>query len=471
MKFINRELELESLKEAEELSKKKLYTVMVTGLRRVGKTRLLLNFLDNKGLYFFVNAKKSSAGLLEEYGEVLREKNLLGRLEKIGTWEDFFTVLFERFQGVVVFDEFQNFEAVDKSVAGILQKYIDLKEEQGGLLLIFSGSLIGLLKEMFSGQKEPLYGRVKRKLALKPLAFKDVQKMCLEVNIKSLEDVASLYGIFGGFPLYYVKIEDENLAGKSFEEIINKFFLKEGMLEDEVTSILSMEFGKRSGIYYSILEAIANGSRSLSEIAGYVGREQTKITRQLDELRNYFELVDFEEEVFSGKRAYIIKHPLVNFWFKFFNKRLSDYKRRDVELVDHIQKDLNSYLGRRFEILCREALIGLNLTFSPTKIGRHWGKIHGKPKGENAYEIDIVALNESVKEILFCECKWSDLKEAEARKVLEELKEKSKFVEWERKKEYFGLVGKKILGKEKLRKDGWFVWDLDDIEKVLKTEG
>ena len=468
MKFVNRENEIESLREAEYLSKKKVYTVMVTGLRRVGKTRLLLNFLDNKDLYFFVNAKKSSTSLLEEYGDVLREKNLLGGLEKIGNWEDFFTVLFERFQGIVVFDEFQNFEAVDKSVTGILQKNIDLKEEREDLLLVFSGSLIGLLKEMFSGQKEPLYGRVKRKLDLKPLAFRDVQKMCSEVKIEKLEDVISLYGIFGGFPLYYVKIEDENLAGKSFEEIINKFFLKEGMLEDEVTTILSMEFGKRSGIYYNILEAIANGNSSLSEIAGYVGKEQTKITRQLDELRNYFELVDYEEEIFSGKRAYIIKHPLVNFWFRFFNKRLSDYKRRDVELIDHIQKNLNAYLGRRFEILCKEILIGLSLPFFPNKIGRHWGKIPGKPKGGNVYEIDITAFNEKTREILFVECKWSDLAEKEARKVLEELKEKSKFVEWERKKEYFGLIGKKILGKEKLRKEGFFVFDLEDFEKVLK---
>ena len=51
-------------------------------------------------------------------------------------------------------------------------------------------------------------------------------------------------------------------------------------------------------------------------------------------------------------------------------------------------------------------------------------------------------------------------------RFLEEVKEKSKFVEQERNKEYFGLIGKKILGKERLREEGWLVWDLEDIEKA-----
>jgi len=53
---------------------------------------------------------------------------------------------------------------------------------------------------------------------------------------------------------------------------------------------------------------------------------------------------------------------------------------------------------------------------------------------------------------------------------LEGLKEKSGFVDWERKKEYFGLFGKKVFGKENLKKEGWFVWDLGDLEKVVKIQ-
>jgi len=50
---------------------------------------------------------------------------------------------------------------------------------------------------------------------------------------------------------------------------------------------------------------------------------------------------------------------------------------------------------------------------------------------------------------------------------LKELKEKSKSVEWDRKNEDFGLFGKKIFGKEKPGKEGFFVWDLDELVRRL----
>ena len=469
MRFVNRAEEIRQLTEIRELSKKGLYTLSVSGLRRVGKTRLLLEFAP-ESLYFFVNAKKTSQSLLEEYASVLRERGVLKELEILNTWDDFFKVIFERHKGIVIFDEFQNMEFVEKSVPGILQKFLDLNEGTEGLLIVFSGSLIGLLKKMFTYKKEPLYGRIKRKIRLEQMSFINSVKMCSEAGIKTIEDCISLYAVFGGFPLYYVKIQDEGLEG-TFQEIMDRFFFIEGVLEDEVQSILSMEFGKRSGFYYWILEAIANGNTRLSEIAGYMRKEPTKITRQLNEMKQYFELVDVEENITGGKTLYKIKNPLVNFWFRFFNKQLSDYKKRDSCFIKSVKDNLNSYIGRGFELVCREMLLDkFNLPVSITKLGRQWGKIPNKPKGEGEYEIDIVCLDEPKKEALFVECKWADLKEKEARKILEELKEKSNFVEWERKKEYFGLVGKKVLGKENLRKEGFFVWDLGDFEKAIKEK-
>ena len=106
----------------------------------------------------------------------------------------------------------------------------------------------------------------------------------------------------------------------------------------------------------------------------------------------------------------------------------------------------------------QKAVFSFHLPVKFNKIGRWWHKDR---------EIDLVCLDETKKEALFIECKWSNLIEKEARKVLEELEEKSKFVDWDRKKEYFGLIGKKIKNKEKLRKEGFFVWDLEDFKKML----
>ncbi|MHA1829334.1 MAG: ATP-binding protein, partial [Candidatus Heimdallarchaeaceae archaeon] len=77
MIFINREKEMKFLKEAKELSKKKLFTLAVWGPRRIGKTRLLLEFMDTRDLYLFVNKNKTSRSLLEEFQNTLKEKNML----------------------------------------------------------------------------------------------------------------------------------------------------------------------------------------------------------------------------------------------------------------------------------------------------------------------------------------------------------------------------------------------------------
>ena len=167
MKFVNREKELEYLKETRELSKRKLFTLAITGLRRVGKTRLIREFMDKKDLYFFVNKNKTSLSLLKDFQEVLRENKIITEFEELKNWREFFKIIFERYNGIVVFDEFQNFFHVDTSIFGILQEFIDKYEEQKkDLLIIFCGSLIGLMKKIFQDSKEPLYGRIKENYSL-----------------------------------------------------------------------------------------------------------------------------------------------------------------------------------------------------------------------------------------------------------------------------------------------------------------
>ena len=171
MKFVNREAELEELEGLRALSKKKLFLTALYGLRRVGKTRLLLEFLKGRGLYFFVNRNKTSADLLREYEGILKAGKVLGELETLDSWDRFVEVITKRETPPVVFDEFQNFQFVEPSVFGILQKNVDLAE-QGRGLIILSGSLMGLMKRMFQGAKEPLYGRIKKGRKLEPLGLK-----------------------------------------------------------------------------------------------------------------------------------------------------------------------------------------------------------------------------------------------------------------------------------------------------------
>ncbi|MDL5502243.1 MAG: hypothetical protein QSU88_03405, partial [Candidatus Methanoperedens sp.] len=174
-----------------------------------------------------VNKDKESTSLLQEYADILKTRKILTGLEVLTGWDAFFRILFERLRGIVAFDEFQNFVAVDKSVYGILQKYIDLNENKTGLFIIFSGSTVGLMKKLFSDSKQPLYGRLKRKMPLKPLKFCDTLEVCNTLRINDIADVVRLYAIFGGFPKYYVTLEDEQLGNAGFEKIMDRLFFDE----------------------------------------------------------------------------------------------------------------------------------------------------------------------------------------------------------------------------------------------------
>ncbi len=463
MRFIDRENEIKLLEEARELSKRKLYSVCIFGPRRVGKTRLVLEFIRDTDLYFFVNKDKTSESLLHEFQETLRERNIIGELEVIDNWDKFFKVIFERFNGVIVFDEFQNFKFVDPSVFGTLQKFIDLYKNRRNLLIIFCGSLIGLVKKMFS-RKEPLYGRVKRKLRLRPLSISGVYEMCKELKL-SFETTLKLYSIFGGFPRYYVAIEDENLEGKPFEKIIEKFFLVENAtFEDEVNTILSMEFGKRKGLYYDILCAVAAGCRRISEIASFLQRRQTSITRQLSELIREFEYLTYEEQVLGKKRLLKISHPLINFWMRFFYRNYSLYVQRNPIFIAKFKREINTYLGERFEEICRELFPKL-APIKYTKLGKHWGK---SPLDGSTYEIDILAVNEKTNEILFAECKWAENVDAE--KIVKKLAKIAEYVRWnaDDRIEHFAVFAKSF-SKSLKNFDGRkvFCYSLRDLEKAL----
>ena len=457
MKFIDRQTELKELKSLEELSHKKLFAIAIYGLRRVGKTRLLLEFLKDSGLYFFVNKNKTSQDLLLEFQDILKAKKILGDLEILSSWDKFFEVCTTRELPPLVFDEFQNFIEVEPSIFGTLQKNIDLHENHPGLI-IFAGSLIGLMKKLFQQSNEPLYGRIKRGIKVNPLSLSSCFEVGKELNLEN-EELLKHYFVFGGYPKYYVAIEDFDLKGKTAHEIIDALLLCRGApLEEEVSVILSQEFGGRSGVYYSILEAIAMGNNRLSSIASYLNVTATSLTRQLNELKNYFELIELEMPYFGKRGIYVIRRPFIEFWFSMIYKNFSDYASRNPVFICKTKENLNSFYGRAFERVAKEFLV---TKFELSKAQRQWGKMPDASEGKNQYEIDFIG--SSSETVYIFEFKWSELSYIDATRIVNDLVAKAKFVQRLPANSRFGIVAKKIKEKNKLRAENYLAYDLDDI--------
>jgi AAA+ ATPase superfamily predicted ATPase len=76
---------------------------------------------------------------------------------------------------------------------------------------------------------------------------------------------------------------------------------------------------------------------------------------------------------------------------------------------------------------------------------------------------------EKVEEKYSFEVKWHEFERVkEAKKIIEVLKEKSKFVTWvnDAREEYFGLIAKKMGEEMKaaLRTDGYLVFDMTELK-------
>lgn len=474
MEFIDRTAELRELEDCWSFSSKRLFSVVVYGMRRVGKTELVREFSKGKdAVYFFVYDNKTSKALLGEFEEELKRRGIIEPRVRLESWEDFVDVLFEKCRNTaVIFDEFQNFRDIYPVIFSVFQRKFD-ENKEAPMLFVFMGSIVGLMKKTFENMKAPLYGRIKTKIKLSPLSYRDTKKMLNQLGCNSETDAIEFFSVFGGIPKYYVAIEDFGLEGKPLMDVIKYFFLRENApFISEVLDVLRQEFGKKKGTYYTILEAIATGHTKLNEIATYAGRSMTSITRYLSDLIETYEIVHRDVPVTEDfrktrKGTYSIRNPAMAFWFRYVHKNLTLLEGKNFgEIESIIRKDLKTYEGGRFEDVSMEFLSELNaagaLPFKSTKIGRWWSRDG---------EIDIVALNESAAEILFCECKWSD-KKTDA-DVLGGLVEKSKLVDWRlnERHEHFAVISKSGFTQRAMefaKANRIMLFDLGDFEERLR---
>ena len=454
MEFYDRKKELSYFR---GLAQSKQLIVMY-GRRRVGKTAIVKELLKTKkGIYFFVETQDKDS-LLTFFSNTIAEQK--GYNIKFSDWDSFFKYLLENFS-LIVFDEFQNFERVDKSLFSKLQNIWDDSKTETTLILI--GSYTGMMKKIFEDAKEPLFGRADNIINLRPFTFQDTYDMLKDFGY-NIEQSVELYSVFDGIPKYLLYCRKK----KDIYELINSLFLDDfAPLKEEGKNLLVGEFGSEHRGYFSVLAAIGTHAKTQGEIVDKSGLDKDKVGKYLFDLRKVYDICEKQQMVAGEKKKnnkYYIKDNFYKFWFGYIYSNYSLLQINPEKVFTIIKKTFKGYTGHIFERVCMEFLISRQM-FKFTKIGRQWGRILTAPKGENTYEIDIVALDEDSGSIGFFECKWMDLGKGECLKILEELKEKSKHVDWRNgsRIEKFGLIGKKIKGKKELRAQGYLVWDLDDF--------
>ena len=463
MKFYDREKEINTLC---KICKRGGFRVaVVTGRRRIGKTRLILEFLNGKNFeYIFVPAYKTKEMFLEELSGN-------GNLPGFRTVADLFRYLFET-REYIFLDEFQNFYDMDKSIYSDVQKLVDeFRYREKKCCVLISGSSYSLMNRIFVDSAHPLYGRADTIMSLGPLGLKTVREILTDAGIKDPEEHVRYYSVFGGVPKYYELLEGSGSG--AFRDAAKGLFFDRHMplLKDEGRNVLVTEFGGEYKTYFTILEAIALGKNTVSEINSAL-EGGSNASRYLDILRKDYNVIVRETPILEDPRQsrrgiYAIRDPFLRFWFRFI-KRYDAYfeQGRTEELYGIFSRDFDTFTGFAFERIVEEFLTTNRqvLPFNFERIGRQWGLIKGAPRGKNAYEIDLLAVDRDMTEVLLMECKWQELREKEVRELTRSLEKKTEYLELKDGTRYhYGIFARKIHGKTELRKEGLFVLDMDDM--------
>jgi len=444
--------------------------ISLIGRRRMGKTRLIEEFIKNKpdAVYFLVQELDDKELRLAFAQRLHRELNI--SFFGIPSWDTIFEEIFKVSQNtriVLIFDEFQRFSGINRSVPSILQGLIDTHARKSELFLIVTGSSIGMMHKLFD-YTSALYGRRTGQLYIQPLKPFYLKEWFPDIP---MEKMVEIYSVFGGTPKY---LENADPQKSIMDNIASSILNKKSILYNEPEILVKTELPD-SATYFNILKLISEGKTKPVEIAGSLSIKQTSLGYFLNILEKEMELIKrevvvTEKKVSTKKAIYIMNDPFFKFWFRYVYPYKSDIEIGNVDyVIEHIEKGLNSFIGHSFEDVCKYILLVMNresglLPFKISKIGRWWG--HRREDGvRKELEIDIAAINNDTKDILFVECKWKD--NVDAKKIIDGLKEKTEFVDWNNnnRKEYFAVFAKSF--KERVTEPNIMLFDLNDLEKAI----
>ncbi|MFA6330365.1 MAG: ATP-binding protein [Candidatus Micrarchaeia archaeon] len=395
MRFYDRQEELAALEKA--CSGKAAEMIVISGRRRVGKTRLVDEFLKGKDAARVLVVPKEERQVAKDFAEALKDDDYTPSFGSVREAVDYFFTKSKR--RVLYVDEFPNLAEVDKSIPFEFQGAWEAHKGSSSKILIFSGSYVRMMDRIFTRQKAPLFGRAGYSMVLQPLQFKVVWKIQEDIGVESATEKIRNYCVFGGIPFYY-----ELMEKRGAKDAVNAlFFDVAATLKEEGQNILRQEFGATYKKYFSIIEAIGAGVVSPGEVANRLGTRQTTLSKYIAALQRDFQLIDRtvpygQNPARSKKGIYSLKDNTIAFWFaNVYGKSRPPSG-----------KELDDFVSRRFEPFCREFLAEYLKREDVVRVGRWWGPAEVAPGAFEQRDVDVIV--ETRANVYVGECKWTSEK-------------------------------------------------------------
>ncbi len=356
-RFIGRDNELQVLEEAYRNTLGKL--VAIYGRRRIGKSRLIKQFVVRKSCLLFEGLEKASTPQqLVHFTSSLRKQTKDSLLTRpFATWDEALNFLTERHlrdqkhKVIIVFDELQWLAVGRSTLVSLIKHYWDNFWSQNNVMLILCGSISSFMVNKVIHSKA-LYGRISYEICLKEL--EPVQARAMLRNKFTCRETVNALLCFGAIPKYLEEI-NPNLSLE--QNIVKKCFQPEGFFFNEYEKVFYSQF-REHRTYERIVKAITRSPLEFSGIAKKIkvssGGGLSRYIKNLEQAQFVSEVTPFGASSSSKSKRYQLTDPYLHFYLKFIapNRRIirSGAGRQLLEKIK--VENLDIYFGFAFERFC-----------------------------------------------------------------------------------------------------------------------
>ena len=406
MRFIGRKNELHTLNT--EYNRNSSF-VVIYGRRRVGKTTLIKEFLKNKTAFYYLATEELESQSMKRLANVIARttKNTLLQKIEFSDWLDLFQLIADykpEEKKVLVIDEFPYLVRTNSAFPSILQNAWDEFLKDSNVMLILSGSLMGMMQKHALSYDSPLYGRRTAQMRLTPLPFTSIY----ETQNLPFEQAVEQFALTGGVPKYLEFFEDGRPLEEQLKDVV---FSKNGFLYEEPNFLLKSE-SLTAVNYFSIIKTIADGNHKLGKIASALGQESSSLTPYLSTLSNlgFIEKrtpITEKNPEKSRKGLYFIADNFLRFWFCYVYPYKGELELDNMQIVlDEIHKDFKEkFVAFAYEDICKDIFAKLcsnnAISFVPSRIGSYWLNDY-----DGDTEIDVMSVDHQNKQVFVGECKY-----------------------------------------------------------------
>ncbi len=262
--------------------------VVVSGRRRIGKTFLVNNALNDRITFSYIGSHKSpKARQLRRFAQVMVKAGICDVLPQLQSWYDAFDVLetmlprMSTKKKVIFFDEMPWIDSPGREFVAALEDFwngwASLRDD---IMLVACGSATSWLVDHLIYNQGGLHNRVTSRISLQPFSLNEC-KQYVESKNGTWDNylITQMYMYIGGVPFYWSLLD---LSKGITENVDALFFMPGAKLQGEFDELYQVLFNNFND-YVAIMRLLATHREGLTrqQIVDGIGASGGTLSKRL----------------------------------------------------------------------------------------------------------------------------------------------------------------------------------------------